>query len=205
MQSPPRENRRWTQDEESLLISLRDKEHQRFDTIGVILNRTAAATRGHYTAIKQRQESSSVDWTSEKDNAIIDGRRRGLSTMKIAAYMQLSDHAVAGRWDELQRLKRVPEDVLLIWRHKEHKDFTTEEDEIILDVWMDLNKNDDQLIRSVEFPGRSQLDIRARRVELVNGQSPLYLKRLGMDKHKKNESNALNVALGPPKYIWMKK
>ncbi|KAH7401357.1 hypothetical protein BKA66DRAFT_405485 [Pyrenochaeta sp. MPI-SDFR-AT-0127] len=197
------ELRRWTSDEEGQLLHLRDHEHNNFEDISTVLGRSPGATQARYNIIKQRQQSSYIDWTPETDQSIIDGRRRRLAIKDIANEMNLSAEAVAERWFTLQRQKVVPEEVLAIWRRKENVIFTPEEDETILKVWMQM-RDDEQLIRIVKFKGKSQGDIRERRSELVNRHSPLYLKMLGIGDGKDNESDALKVALGKSKYSWMK-
>ncbi|KAJ4365929.1 hypothetical protein N0V83_008551 [Neocucurbitaria cava] len=200
---PPAELRRWTKEEEHQLIRLRDQDHKDFKDIGATLNRSKAATQSRYYAIKQRQHSSAIDWTPEHDHTIIDGRRRGLPLKAIATEMQMPPEAVAERWSTLQRLKQVPEDVLVIWRRKGDVNFSPEEDETILKVWMQ-GPDDEQLVRTVRFEGKSQADIRERRSELVYRHSALYLSMLGVGEGKEGETDALKSALGTPKYGWMK-
>ncbi|CAO2656423.1 Nn.00g052260.m01.CDS01 [Neocucurbitaria sp. VM-36] len=199
----PTELRRWVSDEEHQLIRLRDQEHKKFEDIAAMLHRSIAATQGRYYTIKQRQHSSAIDWTPEHDHNIIDGRRRGLTIKDIATEMQIPPEATAERWYTLQRLKQVPEDVLVIRRRKGDVIFTPKEDEMILKIWIQM-RDDQQLISMVKLKGKSQTDIRERRVELVNGHSPLYLNMLGVGHGKENETDALKTALGKPKYTWMK-
>jgi hypothetical protein len=199
---PPKELRRWTVEEEHQLIFLHDTQHKKFTEIAPILNRTPNAINQRYTTIKQRQYSSAIDWTPQLDQFIIEGRRRILSTKDIAAEVKIPVEAVAGRWNTLQREKKVPEDVLALLSTKEDVVFTREEDEMILKLWMQGN-DDGQIIQQVMFKGKSEQDVKARRIELSYG-SPLYLELLGVGKGEENETDALKMAVGKPKYGWMK-
>jgi hypothetical protein len=199
---PPKELRRWTVEEERQLILMHDTQHKKFTEIAPLLNRTPNALCQRYTTIKQNQYSSVIDWTPQLDESIIDGRRRLLSTKEIAAEVKAPVEAVAGRWNTLQREKKVLEDVLALLSTKEDVVFTQEEDEMILKLWMQGN-DDDQIIQQVMFKGKSGQDVKTRRIALSYG-SPLYLELLGVSKGKENETDALKMAVGKPKYDWMK-
>ncbi|KAF2129892.1 hypothetical protein P153DRAFT_418575 [Dothidotthia symphoricarpi CBS 119687] len=198
----PLKLRRWTSEDEQMLLNLRDREKKDFTDIAKILNRTTAAAIQHYSVLKQQSEGRFVEWTHAMDEHIINGRRRGLHIKTISVEMKLTAHAVADRWYTLLREKKVPEDVLAIWRRKNDVVFTLEEDEVILRLWIEM-EDDEQLVRMVSFRGKSQSDIRERRIELVYGSSPLYQRLLGIGDGGGNAPHALDKALGKPRYGWM--
>lgn len=101
----------------------------------------------------------------------------------------------------------MPEDVLAIWRRKEEVVWSAEEDEEILELYLQ-GKGDEEIGDVVkkgklEFGGKSKADVMARRKELVRESSPLYLKMLGVVGVQKL-NGALESALGvKKKYKWM--
>lgn len=205
----PIELRRWSPDEERRAVIFRDQEHKTWHEIGIILDRSRNAVEHCYTVIKQRQHSSVVEWTRDIDNTIIEGRRLGLSLKQISINLstvsdnkKLTSKALGDRWNQLQRDKLVPEEVLAVWRRKTEVVFTPEQDEKILKLCMQGLK-DEQLARMVEFKGKSHAAIRERRLKLIDGHSPVYVKLLGSEGVKVEESDAFKKALGKPKYGWM--
>jgi hypothetical protein len=201
---PPKQLRCWTTSEEHQLIHLRESENKKFEDIAPVLGRTTNAIQNRYSTIKQKQFSSAVDWTPALDASIIDGRRRCLPIREIAKEVKIPHEAISERWNTLRFEKKVPEEVLAIWRRKRDVVFSPKEDEMILQLWMQ-GKGDEDIVRMVNFKGKSQENVRDRRVELVNGSSLLYLKMLGVGQGRKDENEtALSVAIGPKRYGWMK-
>lgn len=62
-----------------------------------------------------------------------------------------------GHWYELKQQKKVPEDVLAVWRKKMEVEWTGKEDEIILQAWVD-GKSEDYIAYSLHFEGKYQCD-----------------------------------------------
>lgn len=195
----------WTPTEDQQLLHLRNTVRKPWADIATILSRTSGACQAHYYILKQAREGSFIDWTPTQDEHIVNGRGRGLSIKAIALEMDLTSEAVADRWSHLQRHKLVPEDVLAVWRRKEDVVWSPDQDESIAKMWIQ-GMEDDEIVHMVKFKGKSQDDVRMRRMELVNGGGGgVYARLLGVggDRETK-EKTALEMALGKPKYSWMK-
>lgn len=82
------------------------------------------------------------------------------------------------------RSKLVPDDVLAISRRKEEVVWTEEEDRMILALWI-AGKEDNEIVKLVKLPGKTQMDVRKRRRDLTGGkENPLYVEMLGIDVGK---------------------
>ena len=136
------------------------------------------------------------------DHAIIELRRQGLVMKAIAAEMQLPVQAVQDRWYTLVRQHQVPADVLALWSRKEEVVWSEEEDEALLKLWLEGN-DDDAIGRMLKLEKKSKDDMRTRRVELVRGSSPLYLRMLGGQGMKGTVRTGMEKALEKKKYAWM--
>jgi hypothetical protein len=193
----------WTEPQNRQLTELRDILRKPWAEIAAVLSRSISACQVHYKLLKQESEGSFIDWTPELDHSIIDGRRRGLSAKAIAYDLNISNHAVAGRWSRLQHLNLVPDDVLAVWRRKEPVVWSNAEDEYLLAMWID-GKSDDEITQAGKIKGKSPVDVKNRRVELVQGGGGgIYVRMLGVAKENE-ATTALSKALGKPKYSWMK-
>lgn len=135
------------------------------------------------------------------DERIIDGRRRGLGPREIGAEMDIPGEAVQGRWYELQQMKKVPEDVLAIWKRKGEVEWSGEEDEVVLKAWME-GLSDEELAEKVRFKGKYKCDVRERRRALCKEMGPVYRRVMVMEE-RKLVPDALEKALGGKKYGWM--
>lgn len=135
------------------------------------------------------------------DAQIVDGRRRGLRTREIGAEMGLPGEAVQGRWYELQQQRKVPEEVLAIWRRKGEVVWAEEEDVAILKAWVD-GKNDDEIVQTVKFKGKCERDVRKRRKQLCRERGLVYSRMMGMTRDQP-APGGLENALGKDKFAWM--
>ena len=111
--------------------------------------------------------------------------------------------AVQGRWYELQQQqkKKVPEEVLAVWRKKEEVSWSEKEDEIIIQAWVD-GKGEHDIAHSLRFEGKYQCDIRQRFKHLYREKGPVYRRLTGMEDSRPLP-HALDRALGKKKYAWM--
>jgi hypothetical protein len=193
----------WTPSDERHLIDLRDTHNTSWNDIATILSRTAQGCQQHYSNLKQATASSLVTWTPEIDHAIIDGRRRGLSSKDISAELGLWALAVTERWTWLQRKHRVPEDVLALWRKKEQVVFTQDEDESIMKMFI-RDMDDEQIYKVCSWKGKHSADVAKRRRQLTGegAAGGLYAKMLGVGDEK--AKNGLEKAMGKKKYDWIK-
>ncbi|KAF2629994.1 hypothetical protein BU25DRAFT_262553 [Macroventuria anomochaeta] len=193
--------RRWTPAEDHLLHRLRFIEHKTWPEIAQDLGRTTPAVQGHYQKLKVARSSSFEDWDTAMDHFIIDGRHRGLTSKEIGAEMDIPGEAVQGRWYELQQQRKVPEDVLAIWRRKGEVVWSGKEDEVILKAWME-GMSDDEIVECVRFEGKYKCDVRERRRILTKENGPVYRRLMGLEAMK-SVPHALDKALGMKKFAWM--
>lgn len=198
--SPPA-HRRWTPAEDALLHRLRILEHRPWPEVAQALNRSTQAVAAHYYQYKIAQSASIEDWDATMDAQIIDGRRRGLNSQQIATEMRIPAEAVQGRWYELKQLKRIPEDVLVVWRRKGEVQWSEKEDEKILRAWVD-GKDQETIVDCLEFEGKYKCDVRERYRLLLREKGPIYGRLMGLDG-KKPAATALDQALGEKKFAWM--
>ncbi|CAN9147927.1 unnamed protein product [Alternaria alternata] len=141
--NPPKELRRWNYDEENRLLYLIKVEEKTYKEAATSLNRSIQSVQHRYSIIRQRDESASISWTTELDSAIIDGRRRGLTPNEIAQEINIPEKAIQSRWQALRAAKKVPEDVLDLRRRKPLRDFTPQEDETILNLYVEGHDDKD--------------------------------------------------------------
>ena len=198
---PPATSQRWTPEDDSQLMHLRFTERKTWAEVAAILGRTVHAAQSHYYHLRGNQHSSFENWDATMDEHIIDGRRRGLLPREIGVEMGLPGEAVQGRWYELQQQKKVPEDVLAIWRRKGEVVWTEKEDMAILEAWVD-GKNDDEIVKTLAFKEKYECDIRERRRQLCREMGPVYKRLMGM-KEEQPVLGALEKALGKKKFAWM--
>jgi hypothetical protein len=204
----PKELRRWNYEEENKLLHLIKVENKTYKDTAIALNRSTQSVQHRYSIIQQRDESASITWTSELDTAIIDGRRRGLTPNQIAQEISMPDKAIQSRWQVLRATKRVPEDVLALRRRKEFHDFTPQEDETILRLYVE-GKDDKEIAVLADIKEKSPTEIMTRRRKLVTESSPIYRRLVRMwhgtweEDGNKEEKDALGLAVGGGKYKWM--
>lgn len=207
---PPKELRRWNYDEESRLIHLIEVEDKTYVEAAGILSRSLQAVQHRYSIIRQRDVNAGITWTPELDAAVIDGRRRRLNPKQIGLENDLPEKAVQSRWQALKAMKRVPEDVLDPLRRKKFRDFSPEDDEAILRLYVE-GTEDQEIARMLKIEGKSQTEIIRRRKKLVAESSPIYRRLISMhhghsDKDGTDkETDAQGVAIGGEKYKWMEK
>ena len=130
---PNNGNRSWTSAEDKRLFELYVIEGRTWVEIGEELNRSSNAVQNRYRKNRMEEEESSQDWTAFMDEQIINGRRCRMTTLQISKGMGLAKEAVQGRWQELRRMNKVPEDVLAIYKPepKAPVEWSEEEDEAI--------------------------------------------------------------------------
>lgn len=200
----PRTHIRWTTTHDQQLLRLHDIEQKSFVDMGLILERSTGACQTRYYMLKNARDGSFVYWTDELDEHIIDGKRRGLSSTAIAlemASLSMTARAISDRWFHLQQLDRVPEDVLAIHRRKPNVEWSAEEDEIVARMWIS-GIADAKIAGEAGLEGRSQDNVRIRRMELVKGGGGgVYKRLLGVES---KEITGLDKAVGKGKYSWMK-
>jgi DNA-directed RNA polymerase specialized sigma24 family protein len=207
-QKASKEMRRWNYTEESQLIHLLKAENKTYAEAAGILDRSTQAVQQRYSMIRQMDQSAAVTWTAGLDAALIDCRRRKLAPKQIALELNISDQAIQSRWQALKAMKKVPEDVIAGWRRKELRDFTPQEDEAILRLYVE-GRDDKDIVEILKIPGKSQTEIVRRRRKLVAESSPIYRRLVSMwhgtwDEDEDNvESDALGMAVGGEKYDWM--
>lgn len=212
---PPKELRRWNYDEENRLLYLIKVEEKTYKEVATSLNRSIQSIQHRYSIIRQRDESASISWTTELDSAIIDGRRRGLTPNEIAQEINIPEKAIQSRWQALRAAKKVPEDVLDLRRRKPLRDFTPQEDETILNLYVE-GHDDKEIAVLADIEGKSQTEIMIRRRKLVAESSPIYrrlieeqLHQTGKEHHnkkkkkKKEKIDTLELAVNGQKYGWM--
>jgi DNA-directed RNA polymerase specialized sigma24 family protein len=205
---PKKELRRWNYDEETRLIHLIETEDKTYAEAAEILSRSLPAVQQRYSLIRQRDVNATITWTPELDAAVIDGQRRRLSSRQIGLEIGLPEKAVQSRWQALKAMKRVPEDVLNPLRRKQVRDFSPEEDEAILRLYVE-GKEDKEIAWMLKIKGKSQTEVIRRRQKLVSESSPIYRRLVSMhhgqsDKDgSEKEMDALGMAMGGEKYKWM--
>lgn len=155
----------------------------------------------HYYQLKIAEGASFEDWDATMDEYIIVSRGRGQTSKDIAIEMGIPAEAVQGRWYELQQQKKVPEDVLAVWRRKEEVKWSEKEDGVIIQMWID-GKNEDEIVHCVRFEGKYQCDVRERYRLLLREKGPVYRQLMGMGESRPLP-HALDKALGKKKYAWM--
>jgi hypothetical protein len=194
----------WTPAQNHLLIHLHETDGLSWSEIALQLCRSPTACSAHYKQLEREAASSLITWTPAHDKAIVTGKRRGLSTAAISIEMSVCSEAITERWSTLQREKKVPEEVLAVWRRREKVEWSVAEDGVLLDMYC-LGLGDVEIAKTGALKGRSREEVRMRRVELMYGEDrSLWLKKLGMrGKGKHVEMTALEKALGKPKYDWM--
>ena len=209
---PPKELRRWNYDEENRLLYLIKVEEKTYKEAATSRNRSIQSVQHRYSIIRQRDESASISWTAELDSAIIDGRRRGLTPNEIAQEINIPEKAIQSRWQALRAAKKVPEDVLDLRRRKPLRDFTPQEDETILNLYVEGHDDKDiAVLAGIE--GKSQTEIMIRRRKLVAESSPIYRRLIEEQLHKtgkedltykkKEKIDTLESAVNRQKYGWM--
>jgi hypothetical protein len=207
---PHKELRRWNYDEENKLLQLIESENMNYGEAASVLNRSIQSVQHRYSIIRQRDACAAITWTSEIDAAIIDGRRRMLSTNQIAQEINMPEKAIQSRWQALRATKKVPEDVLALRRHKQLRDFSPQEDEAILRLYVQ-RKDDKEIAALLGTKERTQTEIMTRRRKLVAENSPIYRRLVRMSNKtwegdgNIEETDALGQALGKSrsKYEWM--
>ncbi|KAH8644126.1 hypothetical protein IG631_01590 [Alternaria alternata] len=209
---PPKELRRWNYDEENRLLYLIKVEEKTYKEAATSLNRSIQSVQHRYSIIRQRDESASISWTAELDSAIIDGRRRGLTPNEIAQEINIPEKAIQSRWQALRVAKKVPEDVLDLRRRKPLRDFTPQEDETILNLYVE-GHDDKEIAVLAGIEGKSQTEIMIRRRKLVTESSPIYRRLIEEQLHKtgkedltykkKEKIDTLESAVNRQKYGWM--
>ncbi|KAF2827577.1 hypothetical protein CC86DRAFT_405697 [Ophiobolus disseminans] len=200
--SPEPPTRGWTTAQEHQVLRLRDHDKKPWAEVSSSMKRSVSACQGHYYIMTRAREGALVEWTELLDHRLIDGRRRGLDMKIISEEISIPTHAVQDRWATLLRRHQVPKDVIAMWRRKEEVVWTTVEDEKILGLYLQ-GHSDEEISKLLKFKNKSKDDMRARRVELVMGSSPLYLKMLGMVGSKETPKTGLEKAMGKKKYSWM--
>ena len=201
---PPKELRRWNYDEENRLLYLIKVEEKTYKEAATSLNRSIQSVQHRYSIIRQRDESASISWTTELDSAIIDGRRRGLTPNEIAQEINIPEKAIQSRWQALRAAKKVPEDVLDLRRRKPLRDFTPQEDETILNLYVEGHDDKDiAVLAGIE--GKSR--------KLVAESYPIYRRLIEEQLHKtgkedltykkKEKIDTLESAVNRQKYGWM--
>lgn len=135
------------------------------------------------------------------DEYIIDCRGERWASKEIAHEMGIPAEAVQGRWYDLQQQKKVPEEVLAVWRKKGEVEWSEKEDEIILQAWID-GKSEDDIAHSLRFEGKYLCDVRQRFKHLHKEKGPMYRRLMGMEVSRPLP-HALDKALGKKKYAWM--
>ncbi len=193
--------RRWTPAEDQRLHNLRVVQHRTWSEIAKALDRTVSAVTKRWYHLKITQSSSFEEWNAAMDKHIIDGRRHGLMSGEIGAGIDVPAEAVQGRWYELQQRKKVPEDVLAIWRRKGEVEWSEEEDETILKAWID-GKDEEEIVECARTKGKYKCDVRERYKVLVREKGTIYRRLMGLDQAKP-APHALERALGKKKFAWM--
>ncbi|KAI4955743.1 hypothetical protein J4E91_001604 [Alternaria rosae] len=204
----PSEKRRWNYDEESQLIRLIRIETKTYEQAAQVLNRSSYAVQHRYAIIRQRDVSATITWTPELDAAVIDGHRRLQKPKAISREMSVPIEAIQSRWQALKIMKKVPQDVIDLQRRKKLRDFTPEDDEAILRLYVEGNE-DKEIAQMLKIKGKSQTEIINRRRKLVADSSPIYRRLVSIHNgtwngnRAKVETEALEVAVGRDKYEWM--
>jgi hypothetical protein len=197
-----RSSKSWLPAEDQQLLHLRNYARKPWAEIATLLSRSVSACKQHYILLKKATTVSSFDWDDSDDDAIIDGMRQGLRIEAIALELDMDPNAVKDRWQYLQRQHLVQDDVLAVRRCKEELVWSTEEDEFILKMYIEM-KTDEQIMDAANFKGKSRKDVKARRVHLVyGGGRGTYLRMLGIAKDKTQVKTGLEKAMGKPEYDW---
>ncbi|KAI8939303.1 hypothetical protein NX059_003093 [Plenodomus lindquistii] len=189
--APSLANRPWTVEEEARVVYLHNVEGKTYKVIAEILGRTKYAVTSKVTAMRTQtskprpvlptydkrpeQTYSTIYWTPEIDNALIEGHRIRLPNAKIALSLHLPRGAVQERWAYLLANCLIPPDVLALDgrrnpkpRMKKPMVFTREEDEAIWALWLAM-KNDDEIAKIMQehFGGKAVTTIKNRRALLT--------------------------------------